>query len=123
MLIGNSMTGISLEVSRLVDGMRAQKNLVKGSLMLGATPKMAAKQIVDNAFDSASLSTINSMVSMGIVFLPDMMTVQILSGTCCSDRITIILGILGSAALTVILFVQLGYKTFFNEQSQLIIGD
>lgn len=127
MLIGNSMTGISLGVSRLVDGMQTQKNLVEGALMLGATPKMATKQIVDSAFDSAILPTINSMVGMGIVFLPGMMTGQILSGTspvtAIAYQIAIMLGILGSVALTVILFVQLGYKTFFNDQSQLIIGD
>lgn len=124
MLIGNSMTGISLGVSRLIDGMQTQKILVEGALMLGATPKMAAKQIVNNAFDSAILPTINSMVGMGIVFLPGMMTGQILSGTspvtAIEYQIAIMLGILGSVALTVILFVQLGYKTFFNEQSQLI---
>lgn len=127
MLIGNSMTGISLGVSRLVDGMQTQKNLVEGALMLGATPKMAAKQIVDNAFDSAILPTINSMIGMGIVFLPGMMTGQILSGTspvtAIEYQIAIMLGILGSVALTVILFVQLGYKTFFNDQSQLIISN
>ncbi len=127
MLIGNSMTGISLGVSRLVEGMQTQKQLVEGALMLGATPKMAAKQIVDNAFDSAILPTINSMVGMGIVFLPGMMTGQILSGTspltAIEYQIAIMLGILGSVALTVILFVQLGYKTFFNDQCQLIIGE
>lgn len=123
MLIGNSMTGISLGVDRLVDGMQSQKHLVEGALMLGSTPKMAAKQIVDSAFDSAILPTINSMVGMGIVFLPGMMTGQILSGTspvqAIEYQIAIMLGILGSVALTVVLFVQLGYKTFFNEQSQL----
>ncbi|WMM26167.1 iron export ABC transporter permease subunit FetB [Tissierella sp. MB52-C2] len=127
MLIGNSMTGISLGVSRLVDGMHTQKNLVEGALMLGATPKTAAKHIVNNAFDSAILPTINSMVGMGIVFLPGMMTGQILSGispiTAIEYQIAIMLGILGSVALTVIFFVQLGYKTFFNDQNQLIIGD
>jgi len=127
MLIGNSMTGISLGVTRLVDGMYSEKHLVESALMLGATPKMAAKQIVDNAFDSAILPTINSMVGMGIVFLPGMMTGQILSGTspvtAIEYQIAIMLGILGSVAFTVILFVQLGYKTFFNEQSQLIIGE
>lgn len=124
MLIGNSMTGISLGVTRLLDGMDTQKHLVEGALMLGATPKAAAKQIVDNAFDSAVLPTINSMVGMGIVFLPGMMTGQILSGvspvTAIEYQIAIMLGILGSVALTVILFVQWGYKTFFNEQQQLI---
>ncbi|MDF2530898.1 MAG: iron export transporter permease subunit FetB [Clostridia bacterium] len=127
MLIGNSMTGISLGVTRLLDGMHTQRHLVESALMLGATPKMAAKEIVDNAFDSAILPTINSMVGMGIVFLPGMMTGQILSGTspltAIEYQIAIMLGILGSVALTVILFVQLGYKTFFNDQSQLIIGE
>ncbi|MBA4688496.1 MAG: iron export ABC transporter permease subunit FetB [Candidatus Galacturonibacter soehngenii] len=125
MLIGNSMTGISLGVNRLVDGMLTQKNQVEGALMLGATPKTASKHIVDNAFDSAILPTINSMVGMGIVFLPGMMTGQILSGTspitAIEYQIAIMLGILGSVSLTVIIFVQLGYKTFFNEHQQLII--
>lgn len=123
MLIGNSMTGISLGVNVLVDGMQSQKDLVEGALMLGAKPKMAAKHIVDKAFDSAILPTINSMVGMGIVFLPGMMTGQILSGTspltAISYQIAIMLGILGSVSLSVILFVQMGYKTFFNDKAQL----
>ncbi len=127
MLIGNSMTGISLGVTRLVDGMHSEKHLVESALMLGSTPKMAAKQIVDNAFDSAILPTINSMVGMGIVFLPGMMTGQILSGispvTAIEYQIAIMLGILGSVALTVIFFVQLGYQTFFNNEDQLVIND
>lgn len=125
MLIGNSMTGISLGVSRLADGMQTQKHLIEAALMLGATPKAASRQIVNNAFDSAILPTINSMVGMGIVFLPGMMTGQILSGvspvTAIEYQIAIMLGIIGSVALTVILFVQLGYKTFFNDQFQLDI--
>lgn len=123
MMIGNSMTGISLGVSRLVDGMAARKQMVETALMLGATPKMAAKEIVDHAFDSAILPTINSMVGMGIVFLPGMMTGQILSGisplTAIEYQIAIMLGILGSVSLTVMIFVHLGYKTFFNEQHQI----
>jgi putative ABC transport system permease protein len=127
MLVGNSMTGISLGVTRLVDGMHTQRSIVEGALMLGATPKMASKQIVNNAFDSAILPTINSMVGMGIVFLPGMMTGQILSGTspvtAIEYQIAIMLGILGSVALTVIIFVQLGYKTFFNKEDQLVLED
>src|SRR6056297_1715471 len=127
MLIGNSMTGISLGVTRLVDGMHSQRHLVESALMLGATPKMAAKEIVDNAFDSAILPTINSMVGMGIVFLPGMMTGQILSGTspitAIKYQMAIMLGILGSVSLTVILFVQLGYRTFFNKEDQLILSE
>lgn len=123
MLIGNSMTDITLGINRLVDGMNTNKNLVEAALMLGAPPKAAAKSIIDNAFDSAILPTINSMVGMGIVFLPGMMTGQILSGTspltAIEYQIAIMLGITGSVSLSVILAVQLGYKTFFNKDNQL----
>ncbi|QSX09442.1 iron export ABC transporter permease subunit FetB [Alkalibacter rhizosphaerae] len=124
MLIGNSMTGISLGVGNLLEGMTSKKHLVEGALMLGATPKMATKEIVNNAFDSAILPTINSMVGMGIIFLPGMMTGQILSGTspvtAIGYQIAIMMGILGSVSITVILFLHLGYRSFFNEQSQFV---
>ena len=63
------------------------------------------------------------MVGMGIVFLPGLMTGQILSGvspvTAIEYQIAIMLGIVGSVSLTVIIFVELGYKTFFNHEHQL----
>lgn len=127
MLIGNSMTGVSLGVNRLVDGMYSEKKLIETALMLGSNEKNAAKEIVDSAFDSAILPTINSMLGMGIVFLPGMMTGQILSGisplTAIEYQIAIMLGILGSVSLSVIVFVQAGYKTFFNSESQLTFED
>ena len=125
MIVGNSMTGISLGVNSLVEGMNSRKNLVETALMLGATPERASKDIVNNAFDSAILPTINSMVGMGIVFLPGMMSGQILSGVsplmAIRYQIAIMLGILGSVSLTVILFLKLGYKAFFTEEAQLKI--
>ncbi|UNC92262.1 ABC transporter permease [Candidatus Contubernalis alkaliaceticus] len=127
MIIGNSMTGISLGAERLIDGIKNRKDLVEGALMLGATPERATKSIVNDAFTAAILPTINSMVGMGIVFLPGMMTGQILSGvsplTAIEYQIAIMLGIMGSVSLTVFVMVQLGYKTFFNERSQLEYGE
>ncbi|OCL26877.1 iron export ABC transporter permease subunit FetB [Orenia metallireducens] len=126
MLIGNSMTGISLGVERLISGMKENQAKVETALMLGATPKKATQQAVNDAFNSAILPTINSMMGMGIIFLPGMMTGQILSGvsplTAIEYQIAIMLGILGSVSLTVVIFVYLGYKTFFNERAQLIIN-
>lgn len=123
MFIGNSMTGISLGVKSLLEGMTTQKALVEEALILGATPQVATKTIINSTFDSAIMPTIQSMVGMGIVFLPGMMTGQILSGTtpttAISYQIAIMLGILGSVALTVILFLQMGYRTFFNQEDQL----
>lgn len=125
MFVGNTMTGVSLGLMRLTDGVQQRKDVIEGTLMLGATPQRAVKPILDNAFDSAILPTINSMLGMGIVFLPGMMTGQILSGTspvtAISYQIAIMLGILGCVSLTVLLFLQLGSRTFFNDDAQLVI--
>jgi len=124
MLIGNSMTGISLGVKSLLEGMTIQRALVEEALILGATPQAATKSIINTTFDAAILPTINSMMGMGIIFLPGMMTGQILSGvsplTAISYQIAIMFGILGSVALSVILTLQWGYKTFFNKEDQLL---
>lgn len=123
MIIGNTMTGVSLGVNTLLDGMRTKRKMVESALMLGATPKEAARPIINQAFDSAMLPTINSMVGMGIVFLPGMMTGQIIAGasplSAIRYQIAIMLGVVGGASLTVLLFVQIGYKAFFNERCQL----
>lgn len=124
MIVGNSMTGVALGVNRLVEGIHSQKGTIEAALMLGATPKTAVTHIVNQAFDAAILPTINNMVGMGIVSLPGMMTGQILSGTspltAIRYQVAIMLGISGSVALTVILFLTLGIRTFFNERSQLL---
>ncbi len=124
MIIGNSMTGISLGVNRLLEGVRERKEMIEGALMLGAYPKRAMKEVVDASFDAAILPTLNSMMGMGIVFLPGMMTGQILSGVsplaAIEYQIAIMLGIAGSVALSVILFVHLGTGAFFNQRAQLV---
>jgi len=127
MLIGNSMTAVSLAVKSLTDGMTTQKQLVEEALVLGATPQMATRGILNSTFDAAIMPTINSMIGMGIVFLPGMMTGQILAGaaptTAIAYQIAIMLGILGAVALTVILTLQMGYRTFFNKEEQLVAGN
>lgn len=123
MLIGNSMTGISLGVHSLLDGMTTRRHIVEEALLLGATPRAATREIINNTFDAAIMPTINSMIGMGIVFLPGMMTGQILSGTvpttAIAYQIAIMLGILGAVALTIITMLQLGCRTFFNKEDQL----
>ncbi len=123
MLIGNSMTGITLGAERLINGMEARKDLVEGALMLGATPLQASRPVVNEAFSASIIPTINTMVGMGIVFLPGMMTGQILAGVsplvAIEYQIAIMLGIMGSVSLTIFMLMQLGYKSFFNNRSQL----
>lgn len=123
MIIGNAMTGIVLGANTLCSEMQAKRTEIENSIMLGATPKVATHKIVNDAFDSAILPTINNMLTMGVVSLPGMMTGQILSGTfpitAIKYQIGIMLAILGCTALTVIIFVTLGYQTFFTPSQTL----
>ncbi len=123
MIIGNSMTGIALGANKLCSSFEDKRIEIENSLMLGASPRAAAKEIVNSAFDTAILPTMNNMLTMGIVSLPGMMTGQILSGTfpitAIKYQIGIMLAILGSTAVSTVIFVTLGYRTFFTKDSRL----
>lgn len=125
MIIGKTMTGISLGVNHLLTGMKDRKEQIEGALMLGASPKIASKSIVDDAFDQAMLPTINAMIGMGIVFLPGMMTGQIIAGqepiSAIKYQISVMLGVAGTVSITVLIFLHLAYKMFFNERKQFIL--
>ena len=92
--------------------------------MLGASPQLAVSEFLGETFSSAIIPTINSMLGMGIIFIPGMMAGQLLAGAsplgAIKYQIVIMMGILGSVALAVYLIVQLGYRTFFNDRAQLL---
>lgn len=126
MLIGNSMTGISLGTEGLINGVKDNRLQIENALMMGAEPELTTRSISNRAFYNAILPTLNSMLGMGIVFLPGMMTGQILAGapplTAIKYQIAIMMGILGSVTLTVYILVYRGARTFFNKRCQLTIS-
>lgn len=125
MIIGKTMTGVSLGINNLLSSMKEQEDKVEGALMLGASPKIASKAIVNKAFDEAMLPTINAMVGMGIVFLPGMMTGQIIAGqsplVAVKYQLSVMLGVMGTVSITVLLFLHLAYKVFFNDRNQFLL--
>lgn len=124
MLIGNSMTGISLAYDRLVAGFEDRTAAIDAALMLGATPAAASRGCVRDAFAAAILPTVNAMMGMGIVFLPGMMTGQILGGAspvlAIRYQIAIMLGIVGSVTVTTVLLTSFGWRAFFDTDKRLI---
>ncbi len=123
MIVGNSMTGVSLGVHTMMNRFTDNKEALETALHLGAAPKTASKHIINESFDAAIMPTLNNMLGMGIIFLPGMMTGQILSGvvptTAIMYQIGVMLGILGGVAFSTFLSLRWGYKTFFNAQDQL----
>lgn len=126
MIIGNSMTGISLGLHTMIKGMQVEREAIEAHLLLGATPKQASKALLNHAFDNAIMPTINSMLGMGIIFLPGMMTGQILSGViptmAIQYQIVIMLGILSSVSATTYLVLRFGALTFFKNDMLLDVS-
>ncbi len=124
MIVGNSLTGVTLALSQMNTQMKDHHLKVEEALILGATIKEATKPLVDKSFQEAIVPTLNTMLGMGIVFLPGMMTGQILSGvsplTAIRYQIAIMLGILATVSLSVLLMLMFGIKTYFNQDAQII---
>ena len=80
MVLGNTMTGISLGLQTLTTGLARERVAVEARLALGATRWRAMLPVVRLALRSAFLPIINTMAATGVVSLPGMMTGQILSG-------------------------------------------
>lgn len=80
MMLGNTMTGISLGLHSLLTGLVRDRNAVEAQLTLGATRWQATLPVTRNALHSALMPIINTMAATGLVSLPGMMTGQILAG-------------------------------------------
>lgn len=80
MILGNTMTGISLGLDRLSTDLIRDRVAVEAQLMLGATRWEAILPVARAALRSAFMPIINSMAATGLVSLPGMMTGQILAG-------------------------------------------
>jgi putative ABC transport system permease protein len=81
MMLGNTMTGVSLGLDRLTDTVWRQRAAIEARLMLGQPWAEAIGDIRRDAMRSGMMPIINAMAAAGIVSLPGMMTGQILAGS------------------------------------------
>ncbi|MBG0778285.1 MAG: iron export ABC transporter permease subunit FetB [Desulfovibrionaceae bacterium] len=125
MVVGNSMTAIALGLDRLFSDLRARRAEVEMRLCLGATAREATREIMAAALKAGMIPSINSMMSVGIVFLPGMMTGQILSGTdpveAVRYQIVVMLMLSAAAALGTLLVLHLVLTRCFGPGQQLAL--
>ena len=122
MIIGNSMTGASLAAERLASEMKERRDEIETSLCLGATSRMAPRGGAQ-CLSRRPHSFHQRHGRHGVVFLPGMMTGQILSGTppilAVKYQIAIMCVIAGSVAVTSFLILVQGFRTYFTPAHQL----
>ncbi len=80
MILGNAMTGISLGLDSLTSLARQERAGIEAQLILGRSRWQAMRPIARRAVRTGFTPMLNSMAAAGVVFLPGMMTGQILAG-------------------------------------------
>jgi putative ABC transport system permease protein len=122
MLLGNALTGIALGLDQLGKSLAGRRSTVELLLSVGATRWEAARPFVKEAVRTGMIPIINSMMVVGLVSLPGMMTGQLLSGVdplaAVEYQIMIMFMIAASTALGTIGAVVLGVRQLFNERHQ-----
>lgn len=123
MILGNAMTGISLALERLFSSVREGADSVEALLALGATPWESVRDRVRQAIGAGMTPTIHSLMVVGLVSLPGMMTGQILGGAdpLQAVRYQIVVMYMISAAVAVgcLLLTLSGYRRLFTEDGAL----
>ncbi|CAN0600369.1 unnamed protein product, partial [Laminaria digitata] len=80
MLLGNSLTALSLAIDHFLEQLDLRRDEVESDLAMGATRWEAARDPMREAVRKGMIPIINAMSVVGLVSLPGMMTGQILAG-------------------------------------------
>ena len=80
MILGNTMTGVSLSLDRLLSEADNGRGRIEARLALGHTFRQAMQGPLRSAMRAGLIPSVNGMAAAGLVSLPGMMTGQILAG-------------------------------------------
>jgi len=125
MIVGNSMTAISICLDRLFSDLKARREEVEMKLALGADYREASQDILRSAVKAGMIPSINSLMAVGLVSLPGMMTGQILSGTdpliAIRYQIVVMLMLVASTSLGTLIVSGLVRRRCFSAAQRLLI--
>ena len=125
MVVGNSMNAIALSLDRLFSELRNKRGYVEQLLLFGATSEQAVQGVLKEAVSTGMIPSNNPMMSAGLVFIPGMMSGQILGGqdpvSASKYQILIMVMISASTALGCSLVTWLVAKKCFSADHRLTI--
>lgn len=125
LILGNSLTAISLTSNQTIESFHEQQARIEMMLSLSARPFEAVHEQLRAAIISGMTPTLNSMLVVGIVSLPGMMTGQILAGADPTQavryQIVTMFLICVSSTLGCTVSALLIYRRFFNSKQQFIL--
>lgn len=120
MVLGNSMNGIALALERTFADLDARESEILALTALGATPWEAARPSIRAALRAGMIPGINTLSAAGIVFIPGMMTGQVLAGAdpmvAAPYQIVVMVMVATADVLGSTLAVLLTYRRRFNHE-------
>ena len=123
MILGNTMTGVSLGINTLTTTTRREMRGIEAQLALGATLHEAMRPVMREALRTGLMPMINGMAATGVVSLPGMMTGQILAGVepviAVKYQLLIMFLITGATAIGVLIAIFLGVRRLGDERQRL----
>lgn len=126
MILGNTLNGISLGLDRLGEELLRGRDQVETMLALGGSRWEAAREPVRRAVRTGMVPIVNSMMVVGLVSLPGMMTGQLLAGVdpieAVKYQVVIMFLIASGTALGTVGVVLLSYRRLFNRWHQFLQG-
>lgn len=118
MIIGNSLTAVSLVMERLLKELSDKREKIQMYIGLGASSWEAYRHCAQQAMTAGMMPTINSMMVVGLVSLPGMMTGQILAGQepeqAIRYQIVVMFFLAAATGLSCLAVVFSVYRRFFN---------
>lgn len=126
MVLGNILNGVSVGLGTFTESLVTRRDEVDTLLALGATRWEAARGPIRHALRTGMTPIINSMMVVGIVSLPGMMTGQLLSGVApiqaVKYQIVIMFLIASATALGTAGVVLLSFRRLFTADHQFLRG-
>ena len=123
MMLGNTMTGVSLALDKLTTTAWQQRSVIEARLILGQDWRTAIGDITRDSVRIGMMPMINAMAAAGLVSLPGMMTGQILSGTepveAVKYQILIMFLITAGTGFAAMLATWVGARRLFDDRQRL----
>ncbi|KAF9130121.1 hypothetical protein BGX30_013636 [Mortierella sp. GBA39] len=113
MLLGNTMTAISLGLDQCLSQLSENKERIELYLSMGATRWEACRPIAIEAMRRAMLPTINQMSIIGLISIPGMMTGQLIAGA----------SVMNAAKSQIIIMFLISGAAAFGTLSSVLVSD
>ena len=123
MAFGNTMNICSLSLNRIIGEIKNNRDKIEAALALGATSDQAIDPYIQTSVRAALIPSIDSLKTLGIIFIPGAMAGLLMSGTpplvAAEYQIVVFFMIFSAGIMTATVVSSLARKRLFTEAHQL----